>query len=205
MNRYNHIAPFYDILKRIVFGIALEQAANYYITQSEEAQTILVVGGGTGQILTQFKSHHTVHYIDSSSAMIQKAKNRKVDCDVQFYHQSFEDYKASETFDAIHFPFFLDQFNNTGLTQLLNKAKKLMSPESQLVISDFRPVHELSNWRHKLLLKTVIVFFSMTTRHPISKIFNIEEVTESAHFLLVKRKYFVSGMVFASIWTKAEH
>jgi len=205
LNRYNFIAPAYDFLKRIVFGNSLEKASHHHLPNPTDHLNILIVGGGTGKILEQFGPAHTVHYVDTSSVMIDKAKKRKVRCTVYFHHCEFDSFETDESFDLICFPFFLDQFNDGQIAIILSKSYNLLSPTGSVIITDFVPVYQLTNWWQKLLLKTVIVFFTITTKHPVSKIFNIVDPAKRSNFQLVKKKSFVNGMVIASLWKKAEH
>lgn len=189
----------------MVFGNGLEKASHHFIPQLSESEQILIVGGGTGEILEQFTSNQTVHFVDSSATMIALAKKRKHTCSVQFHHCRFEDFIIDQTYNDIWFPFFLDQFNDEEIATILDNAQRHLRPTGKMVIVDFIPVNLLSKWHQKLLLRTVIVFFTITTKHPIRKIFNIVESAKQTNFQLVKQKYFVNGMVIASLWQKAEH
>ena len=206
MNRYNFIAPAYDFLKRIIFGNKLENASTFYLQKKPEPKTILIVGGGTGEILKQFSANQTVYYVESSSKMIHKALQRKVNCTVVFHHCNYQQFDAGGvSFDLICFPFFLDQFNDVQIGSMMSHSSRLLKPTGSIVITDFIPVSDLTSVFQKLLLRTVIVFFTITTKHPISKIFNIVEIVKTTSFQMVSKKYFVKGMVIASLWKKAEH
>ena len=205
MNRYFFIAPVYDFLKRIVFGKTLNNAASHYLSELPKSAVVLIVGGGTGASLPHFTKQHDVHFVDASGRMIRVAKKRPKDATVHFYTQAFNPALFNQKFDAICFPFFLDLFDQKEAIDLLNEVHNLLKPDGKLVITDFYPVETLQNWRQKLVLRTVIVFFNVTTWHKHSKIFNIPEAVKLSNYQLVSLKEFANGMVFASLWKRAEH
>jgi 2-polyprenyl-3-methyl-5-hydroxy-6-metoxy-1,4-benzoquinol methylase len=205
LNRYNFIAPLYDLLKRIVFGKTLDRATSHHVKTIQPDAQILVVGGGTGAVLKDFGPNQTIQYVDSSSSMILRAQNQVVSCHVTYHHTKFEDFKTKLNFDTIILPFFLDQFNDSEISDIISTCNALLNMDGILIVSDFKPIENLTKWYQKLLLKTVIVFFTITTRHRVRKIFNSSEVIQDSNFQCIKTNFFYSGMVFASIWKKTEH
>ena len=205
MNRYFFVAPFYDLLKRISFGDALNNATINYMSELSEYKDFLIVGGGSGISLPQFNQDQNIQFIDSNASMIARAKRRKTSAAVQYHAKRFEAFDTTQKFDVICFPFFIDLYNQNEATSILDKAKSLLNDSGRLVVTDFYSIKKLSNWRQKLLLRTVIVFFNITTWHRHSKIFNIPNTIKASNFQCINLKEFANGMVFASLWKKAEH
>ena len=205
MNRYDFVAPIYDVLKRIVFGRALNNATAAHLNDIDQFKNILIVGGGTGANLPLFDAHHIVDFIDASPAMIQKAKKRKTKAQVQFHSTLFDSFVSTTNYDLILFPFFLDLFDITEGMSILQRTQLMLAPQGRLIVTDFHPVESLNSIRQKLLLRTVIVFFIITTRHRYTKIFNIKDAVKQSDYQLIDENNFVNGMVFATIWKKTEH
>ncbi len=177
----------------------------HYISDLSEYKDLLIVGGGSGVSLPHFNQHQKIQFIDSNALMISRAKKRKNSAEIQYHIQPFESFGNNQKFDLICFPFFLDLFNQEEARQILDRANRLLKDSGRLVVTDFYHMKKLSNWRQKLVLRTVIVFFNVTTWHRHSKIFNIPNTIKESNFQQVKLKEFANGMVFASLWKKAEH
>jgi len=200
LNDYNRIAPFYDRLKKLVFGEQLDLASNYHLSKLTGPAKILIVGGGTGSILTNISSIHSVDYVDQSSNMIDLAKARKFTCDVTFQTSTFENYDTTLSYDVIIFPFFLDMFTKKELEDILKKSKQLLKDNGSIHISDFVAKNSGLSVFQKLLLTSIFVFFRITTQHRLFKIINTQPLLQKLNFQPVTEKSFVSGMVVASVW-----
>lgn len=205
MNQYNFIAPWYDLLKRMVFGKQLDRATSSFLAETSQYKHILIVGGGSGALLSHFNKDQQVWYVEASDKMISLAQKRQAQCQVEFIHQAVQTFKSNQQFDIIILPFFLDQFKDDQIKAILKQCNDWLCPTGELHIVDFNPANQLTKWYQKLLLRTVIVFFSVTTNHRLSKIFNIIAITKESNFQLVEQKLYFGGMVFASKWKKAGH
>ena len=164
-------------------------------------ETVLIVGGGTGLLLEDLANNIEVTYLDSSAVMLEKARERTYSCQVDFVHASILDHTASKKYDVVVFNFVLDLFEPREVLSILQNVGNWLTPQGKLVVSDFFPKERLSFWQ-KLLLKTVIVFFTITTKHRSSTLPNISKLIEQSDFQIVKSETFFSGMVFASVWKK---
>lgn len=202
MNGYNRLAPFYDLLKKIVFGNALNEAAISHTPSEQNTAKILVVGGGTGYILDHLPKTSSVDFVDDSSKMILRARKRKHPTNVHFHCLSYFDFIPTSKYDTVYFNFFLDLFSEGEIMTLLNKVNKELKPNGRLIVTDFKPITQQTRHWKKLLLRTVIVFFKYTVKHKRSTIVNIKNTLQNADFQPQTSKDFFSGMVFASIWKK---
>ena len=111
---FDTIAFAYDHLKRLVFGKALDKAQIALIPYIPSQARILIIGGGTGQIITDIlerKPVKQITYVELSAKMLQAAKNRvssrKID-NVQFFRGTADFLKEQSAFDVIITPFVLD-------------------------------------------------------------------------------------------------
>lgn len=202
LNRYNFIAPVYDTIKGLVFGKALRQACFRHEEAYKSARNVLVVGGGSGQELPLFSPRANVTFVETSSTMISLAKKRTFACSVDFVHANIFEYQFTEQYDLILFNFILDLFPQDQVVDLLNHIKPHLDDNGKIVACDFYPIQEQAHVWKKLLLKTTIVFFSITTSLRIKEITNIQKCLELSGYQLVKLSHYFSGMVFATLWVK---
>ena len=205
MTNYNLIAPVYDVFKYLVFGNSLTRANHFYLENIKEASSIMLVGGGTGELLEHFSASQTVDYVEPSTSMLKRSKKRNYSCTVHFHPCSIQELPINKTYDALVFPFVLDLFNQTEVTNIIKKCEPFLRDDAVILISDFYPADDfIKRWK-KLLLRTVIVFFRMTTNHQHSKIVNIHNALQSSDYKKVRSEEFYHGMVFASVWKKVVH
>ncbi len=205
LNRYNLIAPIYDLAKRIAYGNALNDAVSCYEEEYKQAKCVLIVGGGSGKELTYFAPGTRVTFVESSSRMIELAKKRTYACDVNFIHADIRTLELSETYDLMVFNFVLDLFQPPEIETLLLRIKKHLTSAACIVVCDFYPIHEQDRVWKKLLLKSTIVFFSVTTSLRLKEITNIQNRFKSSGYQRIKQKHFFSGMVFATVWINATY
>src|ERR1035437_6499804 len=79
MSNFNRIAPFYDMLSKIIFGNALLRASSLFLYKLPEHGTALFIGGGSGIILKQIaelKPELQIDFIEASEKFISIAKTK---------------------------------------------------------------------------------------------------------------------------------
>ncbi len=171
----------------------------------KESSSILIVGGGTGKILESFSASHTIDYVEPSASMINRSKQRSYQCDVQFHPCSIQEFIPSKDYDVIVLPFVLDLFNSQELEEVIRKCTQALNHHGRIHISDFYPEELLDARWKKLLLRTVIVFFRITTKHHLQIIVNITPIMQATDYKKVTSKNYFHGMVFASLWERVTH
>lgn len=139
MNDFDRIAPYYDRLSKLVFGKQLLNASCYHLNRIHSNHKVLLLGGGTGEILPYFPQCQRIDFLEKSGKMIERASARDTANEIHFIHADFLSHDGSEGYDAIVCPFFLDCFNEHNLVQVLAKIRKQMVPEGMLLVSDFAP------------------------------------------------------------------
>lgn len=140
MNNFDRIAPIYDSLVKIFFGSTLQYATNYYLSRIPPASKILIVGGGTGQlleVLNESASGSQVSFLDSAPRMIKRAKTRDFrNLSVEFSSESIVAFEESG-YDIIITPFFLDLFINQELIILGDQLRNSLKKGGYWFFSDF--------------------------------------------------------------------
>lgn len=143
MNGYNLIAPFYQFFVKLVFGNLLFKAQTHFLTKYLNPAQILIVGGGTGELLAFcLKQYPTVRitYVESSSKMIKLSEKRISKQDktrVEFQCKSIFDWDSEQQFDLVLLPFVLDLFSEINCHALLLKTKAILHKEGRLIVADF--------------------------------------------------------------------
>lgn len=188
-----------------MFGKQLDLASSFQLAEITKPARILVVGGGSGTILQHFTPEHIVDYVEPSSNMVAYAKSQPFDCTINFHQRTFQEFETNHKYDVFVFPFFLDMFNADDLEIIFRKVKNLINAEGQIIISDFTSEYSRLSVFQKLLLKSIFVFFRITSNHRLFEIINIQPLLYKIDFQLVKEKTFVSGMVVASVWKSSVH
>ena len=93
---YYNVAPFYDLLSHLVFGNSISQALLFLVTAIPANSSVLIIGGGTGQILEEISKKYIsglqITYVEISKKMISLSKKRSTGNNlVVFINQSILD------------------------------------------------------------------------------------------------------------------
>lgn len=99
-NNYDRIAPYYDVLSRLVYFRAQLKAQTDQLPLIPANSKILIAGGGTGWILEEIARVHPsgldITYIEISAKMLELSKKRDVKGNtVTYIHAAAEDLDVS--------------------------------------------------------------------------------------------------------------
>jgi ubiquinone/menaquinone biosynthesis C-methylase UbiE len=191
---FDFVAPFYQLLSKFIFFGKLSKSNLLLAKWSNQHTTILVLGGGNGEILTGFKKGQKIDFVDSSSVMISLAKKRKCAAKASFIEANFLSYSFSHQYDAIICPYFLDVFPEEQLDQVLQKIYALLNVDSSLLVADFYPNN--ANWIRKQLLAFMFLFFRLMSNLENKKYNHLFEKIEQRYILV--REFSFSGRFIRS-------
>ena len=177
VNDFDFIAPFYDRLAKLVFGKSLLEAQLAHISEISEKDHVLVLGGGTGQILEYIPFCQNVDYVEKSKQMIRRAERRQVNLSINFIQQSFLSVELDKQYDIIICPFFLDCFDQSSLNTVVTKIRSMLDNEGKLLVSDFDKERV-----NKILLKFMLVFFKAVARLGSNKLLCIRSELKENFF-----------------------
>ncbi|MFQ3213834.1 MAG: SAM-dependent methyltransferase [Marivirga sp.] len=198
MANFNRLAFFYDLLKKIVFQSTLDKASSYFIPRLPQNCYILIVGGGTGELLRYFKKTHVILYIEQSSEMIAKAKDRDFVATVDFQCADVEQYHFAQQFDCIITPFVLDCFPDIALQQLFNRLAKQLRSAGCWIHADFYPQSKCQN----KLIALMYLFFRKTTGLKLNNISNFDLLFTKEVFEEKKNVRFRHGLIQSKYYLK---
>lgn len=163
---FDRIAPFYDLLARLVFGKSIRRCQLEYLNKIQSGSNVLILGGGTGWILSELTKINPacrVYYLEASEKMLEIAKARfdvSHSNQIVFTHgtETNLDQISNIRFDSVITNFYLDLFETAELASVLRRIKMVITPESQLLISEFVD----RRWWQRVLLFLMYQFFSWT-------------------------------------------
>lgn len=193
MNNFNFLAPIYDLLARLVFGQNLHQASIHFLNDIPSNSKVLVLGGGTGRILTDLEGNQ-VTYVEKSQKMLNRAKERQLKELVNFIHTDFLKWESDQQFDVVICPFFLDVFDEDNLNLVLDKMRSSLDSNGQLMVTDFEP-SELKSYR--LLLKIMHLFFRLFSSLESRRLKPIRQHILQSGFRIEAEKFWLNGLIFS--------
>ncbi|MCC2548134.1 class I SAM-dependent methyltransferase [Hymenobacter sp. BT175] len=167
---FDRVAPVYDLLARLVFGRALQQAQQAALRGLPEGEPrVLIIGGGSGWIIGEvlrLRPQASILYLEASPAMLTRSRQVVAGLTPEAGRQvelrlGTEDFlKAEETFDAVLTFFFLDLFEPLRLGHILRRLHRALRPGAAWLLADFCPPKRF--WQ-KGLLTMMYRFFRLTT------------------------------------------
>jgi ubiquinone/menaquinone biosynthesis C-methylase UbiE len=160
---YDKVAPYYDFLSRLVYGNAINHAHAFLVSFIPPGSSVLIVGGGTGQILTEIIEKHSsglrIVFVDNSAKMIALAKRKFVGSNlVTFVTDTIQNVILQQSFDVAITPFLFDNFSTITASSVFLKIHQLVKPGGLVLFADFVQ----NNFWQKSLLKIMYSFFRFT-------------------------------------------
>jgi ubiquinone/menaquinone biosynthesis C-methylase UbiE len=193
---FNIIASFYDFLVRMVFGSTLWEAQRLHLSIVKPADRVLIIGGGTGRILSWLPLDCQITYVEPSSNMIRLAK-RRGNRSVEFVQSDYLNYSDDVKYDIIICPFVLDVFAANELERVLEKLKGQLSEDGKLMVTDFR---QTKHWNHKMLIKVMLLFFRWTANLRVAALQPIQNRLEASSFTRISTKSYRNGLIFSDLY-----
>lgn len=206
MNDFNKIAWIYDSLAKWVYRGNILKSQIEFLPLIQNNQRILIIGGGTGQVLETMNALGiplAIDFIEPSSEMMSMAKKRTKELsnfDVRFFQTEFESFHSNQRYDWICCFYFLDLFNENSLKVNLELISNYMGDDSLLIVSDFQ-YHEDSWWQNALS-KVMHGFFKMVAQLESGELKDINESIIEAGYKKIKEAAFFSQFIFSAVYKK---
>ncbi|MDN5204048.1 class I SAM-dependent methyltransferase [Fulvivirgaceae bacterium BMA10] len=204
-NDFDRIAPFYDILAKLVFGNAMKKAQTAFLDKIPSNSKVLIIGGGTGWILVELferLSNVQVVYVESSAEMLSLTNSRLMkawQAKVKFIHGNQCDIEQDH-FDVIITHFFLDLFKEDKVSHIINTLKATLKPNGKWLFCDFELNNVHSKYWQKILVRTMINFFKLTTNLEANKLIDLREHLKSCGLKQVESRRFYKKMIVSCIF-----
>lgn len=196
-NSFDLVSGFYDSLARFVFGSSWDKIQEAPLKNLVAKKSILIVGGGTGQLLEGLQSHHEAVYVDLSQKMLRVAQQRHSVASIDFIHANYLNWKSTQRFDAIVFPFFLDSFCLEDLNKIIKESHLRLNPNGQLHVVDF----EKSAHIHNLLIQVMFIFFRVTAKLGSNKLLDFKSLIIGQGYTVEKEQSFLDGWIWYRVYS----
>jgi len=199
-NDFDGIAKWYDRLAKFIFGDAIIKSQLHFLNELPEEGNLLIIGGGSGWILEEvviFRPRLKIDYLEASAKMIELSKARNVSStDVQFIIGTEVDIPET-IYDGIVTNFFLDVFDESRLKVIMDHLKGKLSEDGVWLCTDF---HKTGRWKHKLLLKTMHLFFGLVSNLDANTLIDFENEFKRLSLSCLKKQIFYNGMIFSAVY-----
>jgi ubiquinone/menaquinone biosynthesis C-methylase UbiE len=207
-NNYNSIANIYDVLSRIVFGKSIMKAQIFLLKYIPENSRLLIVGGGTGWILSELSKMYEkgieIMYVEKSAKMIALSKQKNIQHNsVEFINTGIEEFSTGKKFDVIFTAFLFDNFLPEKIEFVFSKLNQLLKPNGLWLYADFMNDQMNSKWWQKFLLKTMYLFFKITCNIETQQLINMSAYFSDGYNKL-SEKYYYSNFIKSVVYKKAE-
>ena len=194
-NDFDRIAPFYDRLARWIYGEAILESQKWAIDKVDTYQELLIVGGGTGEILSLIPETVHVTYLDKSAKMTQLAQRNPGNGQVCVINQDFFTWQPSKKWDFVFCPFFLDCFDLENLEKAVLKCKSVLKQSGSLMVADFDLHHTPA------VLKVMMhAFFRLVANLESSTLKDIHSMILRNRFEMHQEKLFHQEMIFSRVY-----
>ncbi len=195
INSFNFIAPFYDLLAKVVFGDNLEKASVIFLDKIQKNHNVLILGGGTGKLISSLPKANSIHYLEKSEKMIHRAKQKHSENELTFINIDFLAYEPSHKYDVIVCPFFLDCFSDESLKNVIFKIKELLKKDGLMIVTDFDNKNQ-----SRFLMKVMHLFFRITANLESKSLSNIHQYVCDNGFQLVNEIFLHRKQVFSRLY-----
>ncbi len=198
MANFNRVASLYDFMKQLVFKGQLENASAHFIEFIPSDARILIVGGGSGKLLSSIKRGHQVSYVDNSKKMIALAQKRESRADILFFTSDITNFESNQPFDAVITPFVLDCFSEKQLPMVFNHINQMLKKGGIWLHSDFYP----QSRKQEMFVQFMYVVFRISTGLKVSKLPDFSKFFNDKIFFEEKKAVFRNAMVHSYLYQK---
>ncbi len=158
---FDSVANYYDRLAKLVYGKAIRNAQVCFLHTIPPHAKILILGGGSGEILPALFNVNPgceIYFVEASQKMIARAKRHEMLGVVHFIHGT-EQNIPELTFDCVLTGFYLDLFAELTLRKIVAHIEAHLGPNAKWIATDF-----IANkiWQ-RVLVKLMYTFFKITT------------------------------------------
>lgn len=201
---YDNASFFYDRLSALVFGRQLHDAQAYFLHLIPVKAKVLIVGGGSGWILQAIDEVHPegllITYIDASPKMTAKARDGYHGSNlVDFIPEAILEVEIAGKYDVVITPFFFDNFKEREAAAIFNRLNNFLEKGGLWLYTDFK---DSSVTTHKLLLKSMYLFFFLLCGVKARKLPDMEQLFGKHGYILKEENEFVKGFVESRVRVK---
>jgi len=211
VSNFDYIAPFYDRLVQLVFGEELLRIQKRFLSDIPKTSHILIVGGGTGQILIEVLKkvpNAKVCYLEASEKMINyslerlKTERPSAMNQVLFRHSINLPMLPTASFDVIITPFVLDLFEKQTLEGVFKKLDQALSNKGIWIWTDFVIPQGKFKWPAWMLIQSMYLFFRIVAGISAKKLPDIHSLFRTHQYRLLHREIALKGIVESRVYRR---
>lgn len=206
-NNYDPIAPYYDVLSRLVYFRAQLKAQTDQLPLIPANSRILIAGGGTGWILEEIAKIHPsglqITYVEISEKMLRLSKKRDVKANtVTYIHAAAEDLAISTAYDIIITAFLFDNFSKDKISFVFDQFHTALKKQGLWLFSDFYYNEATGRRWQKYLLHLMYFFFRRISNVEASALISTEHSFAAQSYRPLKTAYYYAGFIKAVVYQK---
>lgn len=213
---FDTIAPVYDPLARLVFGRSIVQAQTCFLDTVPPGARVLIIGGGTGWILTELLQKQAIahiDYVEASARMIslaqQKYRNFKKkhaishSATVKFIQGTEHNVPSETLYDVIITFFVLDMYHNEALRNITQKLYDKLISGGIWLFADFKTNQKrVQRWWHQALVNLMFLFFRLTCNLQNRKLPDYDQAFSQLPLFREKTKTFFRQLMVSEVYRK---
>ncbi|WP_345948583.1 class I SAM-dependent methyltransferase [Mucilaginibacter sp. PAMB04274] len=201
---YDNTTWFYERLSKLVFGQAQMSAQEYFLKLIEPQSNILIIGGGTGEILESLTRLHPaglqITYIEISANMLALSRKRNTaQNEVHFIEADIQHYSLDRPFDVVITAFLFDNFSEQDLSFAFSKIHQHLKPRGLWLNTDFQLTGPL--WQ-RLMLTTMYVFFKIWSAVEVRQLPNVKACFKRYEYEAIDKKTFYGKFILSSVYKR---
>ena len=195
---FNFIAPIYDPLAFLVYGNNLIDAKKIFFEKIPSHARLLLMGGGTGNILNDLlkkKPDIIVDFVEASSGMMKIAtKNLKKEFQprVNFITGDHHSIPKDVQYDVITSFFVIDCFKQQDAVEFARAITSVLKHDGIWLFTDF---FGTGKFYHRVLLWSMYRFFRVVSRIPTIKLPDYAAIFKEVKFTVREEKRFLNGLI----------
>ncbi len=202
---FNIIAPLYDQLSFLVFGNNLIKAKKQFLHFIPRKGHLLIMGGGTGNVLNYLLKHHEelkIDFIDSSSKMVSLSRT-KIEAAftnrVHFICGSHKDVPLVN-YDAITMFFVLDCMKQQEGMEFATSLFSHLKDDGLFLFADFFHTPRISQ---RILIWLMYRFFQVVAGITAFNLPAYEQIFQQLQLIEIEKKIFLNGFIQSGVYKKS--
>jgi trans-aconitate methyltransferase len=206
LDDFDWLANYYDSLTGLVFGNALKHSERHFLHLLPQRSTVLIIGGGTGQVLRHIFSRDPtcrVWFIEASGKMLSHAMRNvppQHTDQVQFMHGTEASIDRDLKFDVIITNFYLDLYPDKELLDVCTILNEKLNENGLWLASDFT---DGGKWWQRLMLSVMYRFFVSTCRITARRLPDWEKVFDHIDLTRLDEAFFYHGFIKCAVFKKS--
>ncbi|HVA98541.1 MAG TPA: class I SAM-dependent methyltransferase [Bacteroidia bacterium] len=209
----NFLTPIYQLISRFIFANQIFKSQIYYLSELKNASSVLIVGGGNGDLLLELLKQKTAtnyYYLDLSDKMISYTKKRvekmypKQLNTITFHCGSEKNLPENIFFDVIITPFVLDFFSGTDLKKMMQQLDEKLAPKGKWLMIDFN-IPAKPKWMtffSKIIIRFLYFFFNIFCALGVRELPCFEKYFFDLGYQSHAKKYFLNGLLISQIYMR---